>query len=237
MPPCLSAQAADRRRSDAVRRRWPGSNGRRRHPPEAARVCRTQRWSPLTRGPRADLGASAADVEPVSRHHGISAWSRRGPTLRAYCVASTSVGAIMAAWVPLSAAAASACAATTVLPVPTSPSRSRFMGCGARMSARMSADCRVLLGGEREWDDAVDVGQIGAVGLVGESRTLVDGCVPPHRERTLGEESLVVLEPVHGGGQLFSRVREAGCRGGPLAGTRVPVRGAESSGSGSGTSP
>ena len=52
---------------------------------------------------------------------------------------SFSVGAIIAACVPVSAHAAIASAATTVLPVPTSPSSRRFMTCGAAMSARISA--------------------------------------------------------------------------------------------------
>ena len=81
---------------------------------------------------------SAAGVEPVTSAHGISAAVRSGPIFSAYCFASTDVGAIMAACVPESATAASARAATTVLPVPTSPKSSRFIISGAAISWRMS---------------------------------------------------------------------------------------------------
>ena len=59
--------------------------------------------------------------------------------VRACCRASTSVGAISAAWYPCATASSMAYTATTVLPLPTSPCNSRFIGIGPAMSAAISA--------------------------------------------------------------------------------------------------
>ena len=56
--------------------------------------------------------------------------------------ASTSVGAMMAAWWPDSTASRHAARATTVLPDPTSPWSRRFMGCGRAMAAETSSMAR-----------------------------------------------------------------------------------------------
>ena len=85
---------------------------------------------------------SATGVEPVTSAQPMHALSKRGPSFSAYWRASTEVGAMTAAWVPLSATAASATAATAVLPVPTSPRSRRFMGRLAAMSERISCAAR-----------------------------------------------------------------------------------------------
>jgi hypothetical protein len=82
---------------------------------------------------------SALGVAPVRSAQETPAASISPPTLRAYWPASTSVGAIIAAWVPVSATAARASAATTVLPVPTSPRSMRFIGRADAMSESTSA--------------------------------------------------------------------------------------------------
>ena len=81
---------------------------------------------------------SAEGVEPVSTAQEMPAASNSGPRLLPCWRASTSVGAMSRACAPVSAAAASAKAATTVLPVPTSPSSRWFAVCGAARAARMS---------------------------------------------------------------------------------------------------
>ena len=58
---------------------------------------------------------------------------------RACCAARTSVGASIAACRPLSTTCSIARSATTVLPAPTSPCTSRFMGASPAMSAAISA--------------------------------------------------------------------------------------------------
>ena len=91
---------------------------------------------------------SAAGVAPVRSAQDMPACESRGPVLSAYWRASTPVGAITQACVPLSAATASAQAATAVLPVPTSPSSRRFITRPpSHMSCRMSwnaASCSSL---------------------------------------------------------------------------------------------
>ena len=64
--------------------------------------------------------------------------------------ASTSVGAISAAWAPASIARSIAAAATTVLPLPTSPCSSRSIGAGLARSPPISAMRALLAGGQRE---------------------------------------------------------------------------------------
>ena len=54
------------------------------------------------------------------------------------CPARISVGAMMAAWNPLSTAVSMAVRDTTVLPEPTSPWRRRLMGWGCFRSAWIS---------------------------------------------------------------------------------------------------
>ena len=58
---------------------------------------------------------------------------------RACCAASTSVGASIAACLPASTACSIARSATTVLPAPTSPCTSRFIGCRPARSAAISS--------------------------------------------------------------------------------------------------
>ena len=58
------------------------------------------------------------------------------------CSASSSVGAISATWRPASTALAAASAATTVLPLPTSPCTRRSIGSGRAMSLLTSSSTR-----------------------------------------------------------------------------------------------
>ena len=62
----------------------------------------------------------------------MSSGASWGPSIRAIdrtcCPASTSVGAMRADWPPLSATCSMARSATSVLPEPTSPCTSRFIG-------------------------------------------------------------------------------------------------------------
>ena len=89
--------------------------------------------------PAAASARASASVEPVTSRQVTPASSRSGPIFWAYCAASTDVGAMTAACVPESAAAAMATAATAVLPVPTSPRSRRFITWSDAMSRRMSS--------------------------------------------------------------------------------------------------
>ena len=85
---------------------------------------------------------SAAGSWPVSSV-GTTDADRSGPSIRAIerrcCAASTSVGARSADCPPESATASMARSATTVLPEPTSPWTSRFIGTGCSRSSAISA--------------------------------------------------------------------------------------------------
>ena len=70
--------------------------------------------------------------------------------MRQCCSASSSVGAISAAWPPLPTARAAAAAATTVLPQPTSPCTSRTMGSCALQVVLHLVEHALLRAGERE---------------------------------------------------------------------------------------
>ena len=108
--------------------------------PSASPACRRARSRagvrlvsrPTRRGRSGNEGAGLGRVKPCSRSL-TPAWC---------CSASTSVGAISAPWWPPSTAVSKAATATTVLPDPTSPCRSRCIGCGPAMSARISAIAR-----------------------------------------------------------------------------------------------
>ena len=138
----------------------------------------------------------------------MPAASSSGPTFSAYWVASTSVGAIIAACAPVSAARASAWAATSVLPVPTSPSSMRFIGRGAAMSARISAIARCLVGGELEREGRAQRGERGAVDAVRDAGVLAGERVAAHRHAELQQQQLVVGEP-----RACGRVASASRRG------------------------
>ena len=68
----------------------------------------------------------------------------------ACCSASSSVGAISAAWKPASTTSAAASAATIVLPEPTSPCTRRIIGCGTARSRAHFAEDAPLRAGQRE---------------------------------------------------------------------------------------
>ena len=87
---------------------------------------------------------SAAGILPVSSTQPSPAASQSGLSVLKCCAASNSVGAISADCAPLSAIAAIAISATTVLPEPTSPCSRRDMRSGEARSARISVN-RLLL--------------------------------------------------------------------------------------------
>ncbi len=101
----------------------------------------TMRAWPLTMRSSARL-RSAVESWPVSRV-GISSAARSGPSdavsERRCWLASTSVGASSADWPPVSATASIARSATSVLPEPTSPCTSRFIGQVRAMSVAISS--------------------------------------------------------------------------------------------------
>ena len=84
----------------------------------------------------------AGVMEPVSRAVRTPRGSISCFNDRACCSARISVGAIMAAWIPFFAASQAAAAATTVLPLPTSPWTSRFITLPLSRSPTISATAR-----------------------------------------------------------------------------------------------
>ena len=66
------------------------------------------------------------------------------------CSARISVGAMNATWKPFSIATIAAISATIVLPEPTSPCSSRFIGCGRCMSSTISRDDLLLIARQLE---------------------------------------------------------------------------------------
>ncbi len=85
------------------------------------------------------LALTSALSDPVSSVTPIPTPSSSAPTVSRCWRASRSVGASRAPWSPARAVAASAYAATAVLPEPTSPWRSRSIGVGRARSSRMAA--------------------------------------------------------------------------------------------------
>ena len=81
-------------------------------------------------------------VPPNVAGSGTTRPSTRRRTSVACCSASTSVGAIRAPWCPPSIPMSRAATATTVLPAPTSPCRSRCMGRGPARSTTRSPTAR-----------------------------------------------------------------------------------------------
>ena len=149
--PIRAMPVAARPRSDAAHRRSPVRAGRSSPPPGSARACRST-----------SCAVTARDVSPAPR-----AWLRRQAGRRARscatpsgashcamrpkcCSASSSVGAISAACQPDSIARAAASAATTVLPLPTSPCTSRCIGCSRARSASISCQTRCCAARQRE---------------------------------------------------------------------------------------
>ena len=105
-------------------------------------------WVPITR-PASPLLMSASISRrslvfwlPVSQAVLTPSGSSQPMSLRKCCSANISVGAIKAHCQPASMQTAAASAATTVLPLPTSPCNSRCMGMGLEMSPVISAHTR-----------------------------------------------------------------------------------------------
>ena len=112
--------------------------------PAPAHACRRRGGSRRPRSRRAARGARAAPVDARSA-------ARRGSATRCSsremftkcCSARISVGAMNATCSPFSIATSAASSATIVLPAPTSPCSSRFIGCGRCMSSTISLSaCR-----------------------------------------------------------------------------------------------
>ena len=86
---------------------------------------------------------SFAPVVPVSRTGSKRDGANSRAIFRKCCSASSSVGAMKAACNPFSIATSAARSATMVLPDPTSPCSSRFIGCVRRRSSTISFNaCR-----------------------------------------------------------------------------------------------
>ena len=111
------------------------------------------------------------------------------------CSARISVGAMKATWNPFSIATSAAISATIVLPDPTSPCSSRFIGCGRFMSVDDLADHLLLIAGELERQHAP--GRFADV--VGDDDrpwlALRVGLPPPQHETDLEEEELLEDQP------------------------------------------
>ncbi len=114
----------------------------------SAWVPMTMPASPVTRSSRASRRA-AIPMEPVSRTTLVPRSeppsmppSASSPIIsvieRWCCWARTSVGASIAAWPPASTTVSMARRATIVLPEPTSPWRSRCIGCSVARSSKIS---------------------------------------------------------------------------------------------------
>ena len=115
--PWRRAPPAGARRSGAARRRRTAPASGTRRPPRSARACRRPGRARREASRPSSSRRRPAGVEPVSSSIGTSPPSSRSSVARC-CSASVSVGAISAAWRPLSTARSIACSATTVLPRP-----------------------------------------------------------------------------------------------------------------------
>ncbi len=113
-----------------TRSTWPIFSPARRRERSAAVVRLVSRATDSGRRPSRRPGSST--VSPA-----VSS-----PTAMWCCSARTSVGTMRAPWWPPWTAANRAATATTVLPDPTSPWRSRCMGSGPAISAKMAARAR-----------------------------------------------------------------------------------------------
>ena len=109
----------------------------------------TKAWVPTTKSgsPASSRVLSSAfsfaGVEPVNKNRESPSLAPKScPSVAKCCVARTSVGAISAAWCPLSKALTPARAAITVFPEPTSPCSRRFIGVSFAMSPEIS--CQAL---------------------------------------------------------------------------------------------
>ena len=108
-------------------------------------------WVPTTRSispearPAMVSSRSRPRSRPVSTAMRMPAASASGAMVRACWRTSSSVGAMIAAWAPLSMTEAAASSATTVLPEPTSPWSRRSMRSGLARSASISASASTWL--------------------------------------------------------------------------------------------
>ena len=94
------------------------------------------------------------------------------------------------------------------MPVPTSPSSSRFIGRGSRHVREDLGDRALLVAGELERDRALERRERRAVERVRDARLLARDAVPAHRHVELQQQQLVVGEPVVRGRGLGERRRE-----------------------------
>ena len=185
----------------------------------AARPLRTAARASFCSLPRACAPTRASSTpEPSSQPRSV----------RACCSARISVGAMMAACQPERIASMAAAKATAVLPLPTSPWSSRFMGSGRPMSAAISPKTRSCAPGEDE-RDARPRGQAGRRGSVEGDPGLPPDPAPPQRQRQLQEEELLEGQPPEG---LGGPRRGRGPRPSPPA-ENGPVPAPRSAGAGS----
>src|SRR5881628_2184312 len=121
---------------------------------------------------------------PVSSTGSTPRGAASGRTVSRCCSASSSVGAMSAAWWPASMTVSAARSATSVLPLPTSPWRSRRIGCGTARSAA------ILRAGRPERELPPQRGHEAGGGRERGARLLAGGA-PPERQAELQEEQLV----------------------------------------------
>ena len=140
--PSPRARRAARRRTGAARRPRRARGRRTRPPPGAARGSRRRPAPGRWRAPRTRSCVPPPPSEPVSRITAIPRSSSSAADASRCWRARRSVGASSAACRPSSAAAASAQAATAVLPEPTSPWTRRSIGTARARSSRISSRVR-----------------------------------------------------------------------------------------------
>ena len=127
--------------------------------------------------------------------------------MRSCCSASSSVGAISAVWQPASATASAASSAITVLPLPTSPSSRRCIGCGRARSARTSRQTLA-------WARVSRNGKLAAAALARSPAAaiaiaaLARPALAPQREAELEQIELLEHQPRVGGGRAGAQRRE-----------------------------
>ena len=96
----------------------------------------TASWiSPRSSARVALLAAGAHRLAGEQRGADAERARRSADDVAKCCSASSSVGAMNAAWQPFSIATSAANSATMVLPLPTSPCTRRCIGCGRARSA------------------------------------------------------------------------------------------------------
>ena len=166
-----------------------------RRPPAPARACRSPSGASRPRAPRAPRAACAPACRRSAARSGTATVSSSRRMLKKCCSARISVGAMKATCRPFSIATSAAISATIVLPDPTSPCSSRFIGCGRCMSVTIS---RITV----FWSPVSLNGRIrrtasrmSSVTTTGAALALGVGAAPPQDDPELKEEELLEDQP------------------------------------------